>query len=238
MEEMQKMQWKINVEKFSEFNFVKDDIDLLIINYSIDKTYIHINDLYEYVLYCSGKKITINKVKNRFECLIGDLKFTTMWRGLNYPDETKVKGLYLIRQNEDSWKQKYLNNKIMTDSKVKSINEFGILIYDVLWTEKSKNKKVLKKLKNLITNKTKLDFTKEEFIQEFFFDNSLFPSKPIEDFNNVEMFEFTFFEDSYDAVTFQTSSYSTIILLEERIADFHLLVDSTYGVDNVAKYNK
>jgi len=233
MEEMQKMQWKINVEKFSEFNFVKDDIDLLIINYSIDKTYIHINDLYEYVLYCSGKKITINKVKNRFECLIGDLKFTTMWRGLNYPDETKVKGLYLIRQNEDSWKQKYLNDKIMTDDKIKSIYEFGGLIYDVLWTEKSKNKKVLNKLKDLINNKTKLDFKKEQFIQQYFFDDSLFPPKLIEDYDNIEMFELTFFEDSYDAVIMD-NDFTVMILLEERIADFHLLLDSTY----VVSYNK
>ena len=34
-----------------------------------------------------------------------------MWRGLNYPDETKVKDLYLIRQNEDRWKQEYLIDK-------------------------------------------------------------------------------------------------------------------------------
>lgn len=108
---MKNVEWKINVERFSEFKFVKDDIDLLIINNVIDKTYVNINDLFDYVINHSNKKATLKKVKNRFECLIGDLKFTTMWRGLNYPDETKVKDLYLIRQNEDHWKQKYLIDK-------------------------------------------------------------------------------------------------------------------------------
>jgi hypothetical protein len=120
----------------------------------------------------------------------------------------------------------------MEDSKIKSIYEFGGLIYDVLWTEKSKNKKVLNKLKYLINNKTKLDFKKEEFIQQYFFDDSLFPPKPIEDFDNVEMFELTFFEDSYDAVIME-HDFTVMILLEERITDFHLLLDSTYGIDNV-----
>ena len=32
----------------------------------------------------------------------------------------------------------------MEEEKIKKINEFGKLLYDVLWTEKSKNKKVLK----------------------------------------------------------------------------------------------
>lgn len=111
VKELKNVEWKINVERFSEFRFIKDEIDLLIINNVINKTYVNINDLYDYVIANSSKQITLKKVKNRFECLIGDLKFTTMWRGLNYPDETKVKDLYLIRQNEDSWKKKYLINK-------------------------------------------------------------------------------------------------------------------------------
>jgi len=104
MSEEKVVEWKINVERFSEFSFIKDEID---------KTYVNINDLFEYVDLFSKTKVSLKKVRDRFECLIGDLKFTTMWRGLNYPDETKVKDLYLIRQNEDSWKQKYLidNNK-------------------------------------------------------------------------------------------------------------------------------
>lgn len=109
--ELKNVEWKINVERFSEFSFIKDEIDLLIINNVINKTYVNINDLFDYVINNSCKQITFKKVKNRFECLIGDLKFTTMWRGLNYPDETKVKDLYLIRQNEDHWKQKYLIDK-------------------------------------------------------------------------------------------------------------------------------
>jgi len=113
MSEEKVVEWKINVDRFSEFSFIKDEIDLLIINNVIDKTYVNINDLFEYVDLFSKTKVSLKKVKNRFEHLIGELKFTTMWRGLNYPDETKVKDLYLIRQNEDSWKQKYLidNNK-------------------------------------------------------------------------------------------------------------------------------
>jgi len=126
---------------------------------------------------------------------------------------------------------------MIKDEKIKKINEFGSLIYDVLWTEKSKNKKVLKKLKDLINSKTKLDFKKEQFIQQYFFDDSLFPPKLIEDYDNIEMFELTFFEDSYDAVIMD-NDFTVIVLLEERIADFHLLLDNTYGVDNVAKYNK
>jgi hypothetical protein len=113
MSEEKVVEWKINVDRFSEFSFIKDEIDLLIINNVIDKTYVNINDLFEYIDLYSKTKVSLKKVKNKFEYLIGQLKFTTMWRGLNYPDETKVKDLYLIRQNEDSWKQKYLidNNK-------------------------------------------------------------------------------------------------------------------------------
>ena len=125
----------------------------------------------------------------------------------------------------------------MTVEKIKKINEFGFLIYDVLWTEKSKNKKVLKKLKDLINSKTKLDFKKEDFINAFFFDDCLFPFKPREQYNNLDDFILTFFEDTYDAVVME-NDFTVMILLEERIADFHLLLDSTYGVDNVVSYNK
>ena len=121
----------------------------------------------------------------------------------------------------------------MTVEKIKKINEFGFLIYDVLWTEKSKNKKVLKKLKDLINSKTKLDFKKEELINGFFFDDCLFPFKPREQYNNLDDFILTFFEDSYDAVIME-NDFTVMILLEERIADFHLLLDSTY----VVSYNK
>jgi hypothetical protein len=123
----------------------------------------------------------------------------------------------------------------MEESKEKSINEFGKLVFDVLWNKKSKNKKVLNKLKDLINNKTKLDFKKEEFINAFFFDDSLFQPKLIEHFDHIEMFELTFFEDSYDAVIMD-NDFTVIILLEERIADFHLLLDNNYGIDNVVSY--
>jgi hypothetical protein len=108
---MKSVEWKINVERFSEFDFIKDEIDLLIINNVIDKTYVNINDLYEYIDLYSKTKVSLKRVKIKFEYLIGQLKFTNIWRGLNYPDETKVKDLYLIRQNEDRWKQEYLIDK-------------------------------------------------------------------------------------------------------------------------------
>ena len=126
---------------------------------------------------------------------------------------------------------------MMKDETIKKMNEFGSLIYDVLWTEKSKNKKVLKKLKDLINSNTKFDFKKEEFINSFFFDDCLFPFKPREQYNNEDDFILTFFEDSYDAVVME-NDFTVMILLEERIADFHLLLDNKYGVDNVVSYNK
>ena len=126
---------------------------------------------------------------------------------------------------------------MMKDETIKKMNDFGSLIYDVLWTEKSKNKKVLNKLKDLINSKTKFDFKKEEFINAFFFDDCLFPFKPREQYNNLDDFILTFFEDTYDAVVME-NDFTVMILLEERIADFHLLLDSTYGVDNVVSYNK
>ena len=65
--ELKNVEWKINVERFSDFNFIKDEIDLLIINNVIDKTYVNINDLYDYVVDNSYKQTTLKKVKNRFE---------------------------------------------------------------------------------------------------------------------------------------------------------------------------
>lgn len=121
-------------------------------------------------------------------------------------------------------------------SKEKKIYDFARLIHDVLWTEKSKNKKLIDELKDLILVKKKLDFTKEEFMNEIFLSDELFPHLPFEDYDEEDEFKKTFYEDSYDAVTFQTSSYSTIILLKERINDFHLLLDKKYGVDNVVSY--
>ena len=47
--------------------------------------------------------------------------------------------------------------------KEKSMSDFGKLLYDVLYTEKSKNKKVFSKLKNLVLIEKNLNFTKDEF---------------------------------------------------------------------------
>lgn len=125
----------------------------------------------------------------------------------------------------------------MEEEKIKKINDFGSLLHDVLWTEKSKNKKVLNELKDLILVKKKLDFTKEEFVQEIFLDDTLFPHFPVEDYDEIQEYEFTFYLDSYDAVI-NKNDFTVIVYLEERIDEFHLLLDETYGVDNVVSYNK
>ena len=123
----------------------------------------------------------------------------------------------------------------MEEEKIKKINEFGKLLSNILWTEKTKNTKLLDELKDLILFKKDLDFTKEEFIQEVFLDDTLFPHLSIEDYDEIQDYIFTFFLDSYDAVI-NTSHFTVIFYLEERISDFHLLLDSTYGVDNVVNY--
>lgn len=127
-------------------------------------------------------------------------------------------------------------NKMISDEKMKKIYDFGSLLHDVLWTEKSKNKKVLNELKDLILVKKKLDFTKEEFVQEIFLDDTLFPHFPVEDYDEIQEYEFTFYLDSYDAVI-NRNDFTVIVYLEERIDEFHLLLDETYGVDNVVSYN-
>lgn len=112
----------------------------------------------------------------------------------------------------------------MNEEKIKSIQNFGKIVYEALWTVKSNP---LSDLEKMITNHEKVNFTKEEFINEYFSDYKLKPLKPIEEFNEIENFELLFFEDSYDAVTFQTSSYNTILLLRERIKDFEKLLKET-----------
>ena len=116
--------------------------------------------------------------------------------------------------------------------KEKSMSDFGELLYDVLYTEKSKNKKVFSKLKNLILIEKKLNFTKDEFINYWFFDEELFPCKQKVDFDEIEDFVYSFYEDSYDAVTFRSSDNNTINLLNDRITDFHEMLDNIWGVDN------
>ena len=120
----------------------------------------------------------------------------------------------------------------MNDEKIKMINELGNLLHDVLWVKLSKNKKQIKELEKLILVKKKLDFTKEEFIEEYFFSNELFPSKQIAEYDNIDHFILLFFKDSYDAVTFKTSDYSTIQLLRERIKDFDLLIEEYNEINN------
>lgn len=120
----------------------------------------------------------------------------------------------------------------MIEEKEKSISDFVELLHDVLYTEKSKNKKVFGKLKNLILIEKKLNFTKDEFINYCFFDDELFPCKQKVDFDEIDDFVYSFFEDSYDAVTFISSDNNTINLLNDRITDFHEMLDNISGVDN------
>jgi hypothetical protein len=44
---MKDVEWKINVDRFSEFSFIKDEIDLLIINNVIDKNKFNYHLVYE-----------------------------------------------------------------------------------------------------------------------------------------------------------------------------------------------
>jgi hypothetical protein len=115
-----------------------------------------------------------------------------------------------------------------------TINQFGDLLYDVLWVKKSKNKKIVKELENLIINKTKFDFTKEEFIDGYLFtdtdlgDGDILSFRPREQYDEISDFILTFFEDSYEAVTFKSTGHQTVIALKLIISDFHLLIQEKY----------
>jgi hypothetical protein len=109
----------------------------------------------------------------------------------------------------------------MKSKKSKSIHDFGKIVYEALWCAESN---CLSDLEKMITYKEKISFSKEDFIEEYFSSYKLKPLKNIEDYNEIEDFEFLFYKDSYDAVTFQTSAYDTILLLRERIKEFNLLL--------------
>jgi hypothetical protein len=101
--------------------------------------------------------------------------------------------------------------------KQQQMNEFGELLHDVLWVMESKNKPYIKQLENWILTKKQFDFSKDEFI-DWYKSNLHFP-KP----TKLDYFIFDFLRDSYDAVTFRTSDYSTIQLLRERVSEFNKL---------------
>lgn len=121
-----------------------------------------------------------------------------------------------------------------------TINQFGDLLHDVLWVKKYKNKKLIKELENLIINKTKFDFTKEEFINGYLFtdidlgDGDIIKFRPREKYDEISDFMLTFFEDSYEAVTFQSTGHQTVIALKLIILDFHLLIEEKYNKINSA----
>ena len=97
--------------------------------------------------------------------------------------------------------------------KQKEMNEFHDLLYNVLW--KAKPKPFIKELEKMILEKKQFLFSKDEFIKHCF--------KHIEKFKSRDYFELDFFSDSYDAVTFRTTDYSTVLLLRERLSDFNKL---------------
>ena len=99
--------------------------------------------------------------------------------------------------------------------KQQQMNEFHDLLYNVLWKEKPKP--FIKELEKMIIEKKQFSFTKVEFIKHC--------SKHIEKFKSRDYFELDFFSDSFDAVTFRTSDYSTVLLLRERLSDFNRLIN-------------
>ena len=99
--------------------------------------------------------------------------------------------------------------------KDQQMNEFHDLLYSVLWKEKPKP--FIKELEKMIIEKKQFSFSKEEFIKYCF--------KHVEKFKSRDYFELDFFNDSYDAVTFRTTDYSTVLLLRERLSDFNRLIN-------------
>ena len=123
--------------------------------------------------------------------------------------------------------------------KIDLIIKLEKIVYDVLWTDRKKNKKEFDKLKKLILKETKLKFTKEEFIHESFFGEHLLPFlvRDKKSFDAVDSYMFTFYEDTYDAIVSSFSDCQTIIRLEERIEEFQILVDIKYGIDNFISHD-
>jgi len=102
----------------------------------------------------------------------------------------------------------------MEKEKQQQMNEFHDLLYSVLWKEKPKP--FIKELEKMIIEKKQFSFTKVEFIK--------YCSKDIKKFKPLDYFELDFFKDSYDAVTFKTTDYSTVLLLRERLSEFNKLI--------------
>ena len=102
--------------------------------------------------------------------------------------------------------------------------EFGWLVNDALWAIKPRNEKIVNELKELIKNKTELGFTKDEFINELVLSTKLFSIRPIEKYNVIDNFIFSFCKEVYDAVIFKSNNFN----LEQRFLDFDLLTDDFY----------
>ena len=101
--------------------------------------------------------------------------------------------------------------------KEKEINEFGDLLYNVLWSQKPKP--FIKKLEKMIIEKKQFSFSKEEFIKTYLVKSKRGMS------DKLDFFQLDFFNDSYDAVTFRTTDYSNILLLRERLLEFKKMIN-------------
>ena len=102
--------------------------------------------------------------------------------------------------------------------KEKELNEFGDLLYNVLWAQKPKL--FIKRLEKMIIEKKQFSFSKEEFIKTY-----LIKSKRIGMKDKLGFFQLDFFNDSFDAVTFRTTDYSNILLLRERLLEFKEIIN-------------
>lgn len=124
----------------------------------------------------------------------------------------------------------------MTKAKIKKMSDFGMLLNNVLWLDKSKSTNELDKLKKMILSKTTLDFTKDELLSHWFFNDEEIPSNPYAGYDEIDDFVYTFYGDSYDAVTFISSDWNTIQALNLRINDFYDLRLEQWGDDNKTLY--
>jgi hypothetical protein len=99
-----------------------------------------------------------------------------------------------------------------SNMKDQQINEFSELLHNVMWVKTSLNKPFVKQLENLILTKKQFDFSKDELI-DWYVSNLHFP-KP----TKIDSYIFNFLSYCYDAVTFQITDHSTILILREKLS--------------------
>ena len=111
-----------------------------------------------------------------------------------------------------SRKRKKVQTEKTSEMKQQQINEFSELLHNVIWVKTSLNKPFVKQLENLILTKKQFDFSKDELI-DWYVSNLHFP-KP----TKIDSYIFHFLSDCYDAVTFQITDHSTILILKEKLS--------------------